>query len=81
MGEFPKAGVWEWTSASTGTCTWTTTLSNLTDSPVYVIKTAIGKSTFNASDVADGAVISGESGTLWETICPSSDVDCKRYGK
>ena len=80
VGEFPKAGVWEWTSEDTGTCTWSASLGEIGESPVYTVETVTGSETMNADELADGVVmLAGSSGTLWLSICPSRDVDCKKY--
>jgi hypothetical protein len=80
VGEFPEAGVWEWTGEDTGTCTWSASLGEVGESPVYTVETVAGSETMNADELADGVVaIAGESGSLWVSICPSKDVNCKKY--
>jgi hypothetical protein len=83
VGEFPEAGVPEWTSATTVTCTWTASLSQVFgESPVYTVKIGGSSETMNADDLADGEVALGtDSGVIWLATCPSSDVSCKRYGQ
>jgi hypothetical protein len=82
VGEFPKAGVSEWTSETTLTCTWTASLGEVGESPVYTVETGAGSETMNADDLADGSITLGtSSGVLWLSICPSSDVNCKRHGQ
>jgi hypothetical protein len=82
VGEFPQAGVFEWDSETTGTCTWTTSLGVVGASPVYTVKTGVGSETMNADELADGLVNlgakSGAFGYGWLSICPG-DVDCKKY--
>ena len=82
VGEFPKAGAFEWTSENTGTCTWSALLGEVAESPVYTVDTGAGSETMNADELADGVVTLGtSSGVLWLSICPSTDVDCKKYEK
>jgi len=79
VGEFPKAGVFEWTSENAGTCAWTASFGEVSESPVYTVKTVTGSETMNADELADGVVtLAGSSGSLWLSICPG-DVDCKKY--
>jgi hypothetical protein len=82
VGEFPEAGVSEWTSETTVTCTWTASLGEVAESPVYTVKIGGNSETMNADDLADGEVILGtKGGVLWLSICPSTDVDCRKHGQ